>query len=110
MNASQCQFPHGNHIASTKSAQKSGDDHGKRQRRRALSSSSVNDELRLQDFNDRMRVTLDLKLKSFKGNTRGPFIQESFVTLEDLLLKLPERIPLNMEISKNSPDRCHTDL
>lgn len=65
-------------------------------------SHSVNeyDHSRLKDFTERIKHTFEYKLKTFKGNTRGQYIHQPFITLETLLRELPVEIPLNVEISK----------
>ena len=50
------------------------------------------------DMEDRMRHTRDFKLKGYKGNSRGNFIQAPFTTLEEMLLKLPKTIGFNIEM------------
>ncbi|KAJ5471935.1 hypothetical protein N7539_008504 [Penicillium diatomitis] len=45
-----------------------------------------------------MRYTVDVKIKGFKPNTRGSFIQGPFTTLKELLVKLPDSINFNVEI------------
>ncbi|SLM41475.1 SPX, N-terminal [Lasallia pustulata] len=74
-------------------------DSQERRRRRAFSlSTDACDERRAQDFIDRMRPTFEWGYKGYKGNTRGCYIHELFVTLEEALLKVPERFPINIEI------------
>lgn len=51
----------------------------------------------------RMKHTFDYNSRGCKGNTRGDFIHDSFVTLEQLLRSLPSNIALNIEISKSLP-------
>lgn len=86
-------------------------DSQERRRRRAFSlSTDACDERRAQDFIDRMRPTFEWGYKGYKGNTRGCYIHELFVTLEEALLKVPERFPINIEISKPSPHyQCRND-
>ncbi|KFY99049.1 hypothetical protein V498_01023 [Pseudogymnoascus sp. VKM F-4517 (FW-2822)] len=45
-----------------------------------------------------MKHTVDFMKKGFKPNTRGGFIQDSFATLEELLIEMPETIGFNIEI------------
>ena len=47
---------------------------------------------------DRMKHTRDYKIKGFKGNSRGNFIQAPFTTLEEILRKLPQHIGFNIEM------------
>ena len=67
---------------------------------RSLSSITCED-LRAESFVRRLEPTFEYKSKGFKGNTRGRYIQEAFLTLEELLLKLPESIAFNIEISRH---------
>lgn len=50
------------------------------------------------DMEERMRHTRDFKLKGYKGNSRGNFIQAPFTTLEEMLRKLPKTIGFNIEM------------
>ncbi|KAK3683761.1 Glycerophosphoryl diester phosphodiesterase family-domain-containing protein [Podospora appendiculata] len=50
------------------------------------------------DMEERMKHTRDFKVKGFKANSRGNFIQAPFATLEDLFHKLPESIGFNIEM------------
>lgn len=52
-----------------------------------------------KDVQDRMKYTVDFINKGFKPNTRGEFIQDSFATLEELLIELPKSIKFDVEIS-----------
>lgn len=52
-----------------------------------------------RDVQDRMKCTVDFMNKGFKPNTRGDFIQDSFATLEELLVELPISIGFDVEIS-----------
>ncbi|KAJ6037686.1 uncharacterized protein N7446_010324 [Penicillium canescens] len=47
---------------------------------------------------DRMKYTVDFMKKGLKPNTRGHCVQDSFTTLEQLLVELPESISFNIEI------------
>ena len=49
---------------------------------------------------ERMKHTRDFKIKGFKGNSRGDFIQAPFTTLEEMFRKLPQSIGFNIEMSK----------
>jgi glycerophosphodiester phosphodiesterase len=73
-----------------------------------IRSLSLTEEYGLgtQEIRDRLKHTVDFKVKGFKPNTRGDFIQAPFATLEDVLTKLPESVGLNVEISK----LCLTEL
>ena len=50
------------------------------------------------DMSERMKHTRDFKLKGFKGNSRGNFIQAPFTTLEEMLKRLPQHIGFNIEM------------
>ncbi|KAB2575044.1 Glycerophosphodiester phosphodiesterase GDE1 [Lasiodiplodia theobromae] len=50
------------------------------------------------DLNERMKHTRDFKMKGYKGNSRGNFIQAPFTTLEEMFKKLPESIGFNIEM------------
>lgn len=52
-----------------------------------------------RDVQDRMKYTVDFMNKGFKPNTRGNVIQDSFATLEELLVELPISIGFDVEIS-----------
>lgn len=56
------------------------------------------------DMNERMKHTRDFKMKGYKGNSRGNFIQAPFTTLEEMFKKLPESIGFNIEMSKSAVD------
>jgi len=62
------------------------------------------------DLVEKMKRTFEFKLnaykgfKSYKGNIRPEYIQSSFVTLEDLLKKLPEDVRFDVEISEHNPN------
>ncbi|GKZ76420.1 hypothetical protein AnigIFM56816_006681 [Aspergillus niger] len=51
-----------------------------------------------QQMQERMRHTVDYMNKGFKPNTRGHVIQDSFATIEELLIQLPENLGFNVEI------------
>jgi glycerophosphodiester phosphodiesterase len=52
-----------------------------------------------KEIQDRMKYTVDFMDKGFKPNTRGDFILDSFATLEELLVELPESTNFDIEIS-----------
>lgn len=52
------------------------------------------------EMNERMKHTRDFKMKGYKGNSRGNFIQAPFTTLEEMFRQLPESIGFNIEMSK----------
>jgi len=50
------------------------------------------------ELTDRMKHTRDFKMKGYKGNSRGTFIQAPFTTLEEMFRKLPESTGFNIEM------------
>ncbi|KAI9780710.1 MAG: Glycerophosphocholine phosphodiesterase [Peltula sp. TS41687] len=70
-------------------------DRGRRSRSRSLNTY---DDYQAKDLLERMKRTFEFKLKGFKGNTRGDYIHEPFVTLQELLRELPEAVGFNIEI------------
>ena len=64
-------------------------------------SVNASDGVETKAFMARVTHTFDYNSRGFKGNTRGDFIHDPFVTLEQLLRDLPSNIPLNIEISKS---------
>ncbi|MCJ1286360.1 Glycerophosphocholine phosphodiesterase [Xylographa opegraphella] len=50
------------------------------------------------EMSDRMKHTKDFKMKGFKANSRGNFIQAPFTTLEEMFKKLPQTIGFNIEM------------
>ncbi len=65
-------------------------------------SSSKSDSV--DEMKERMRHTRDFRIKGFKGNSRGDFIQAPFTTLEEVFKTLPESVGFNIEMSKASVD------
>ena len=71
-------------------------------------SLNVYDQSRSKNLVERMKHTFEFKLNeskgydSYKGNIRNEYIQASFMTLEDLLVKLPESASFDIEISEYS--------
>ncbi len=55
-----------------------------------------------------MKHTFEFKLNeskgfdSYKGNIRSEYIQASFMTLEELFVKLPESVRFDIEISESN--------
>ncbi|KAL4783791.1 Glycerophosphoryl diester phosphodiesterase family-domain-containing protein [Aspergillus varians] len=47
---------------------------------------------------EQLKNTFEFKQKGFKGNTRGGYIHEPFLTLDDVLSQTPDSVALNMEI------------
>ena len=57
-------------------------------------------KVEMSEMSERMKHTRDFKIKGFKGNSRGNFIQAPFTTLEEMFKKLPESIGFNIEMSR----------
>jgi len=55
-------------------------------------------DTRPTEMTERMKHTRDFKIKGFKGNSRGNFIQAPFTTLEEMFTKLPHSIGFNIEM------------
>ncbi len=66
-------------------------------------SVNASDGVETKAFMARVKHTFDYKSRGCKGNTRGDFIHDTFVTFEQLLRDLPLNIALNIEISKLQP-------
>ena len=64
-------------------------------------SLNVNDGVQSEAFKARIKQTFDFHSRGCKGNTRGDFIHDTYVTFEQLLKNLPLNIALNIEISKS---------
>jgi glycerophosphodiester phosphodiesterase len=66
------------------------------------------EQSRAKSLVERMKHTLEFKLNeykgydSYKGNIRSEYIQASFMTLEELFVKLPESVRFDIEISECS--------
>ncbi|CAG8948986.1 hypothetical protein HYFRA_00002114 [Hymenoscyphus fraxineus] len=56
------------------------------------------EDSKIRDFVDRMRETHHFKKKGFKGNIRGEQIHGPFTTLEEVLVKIPENIGIDIEL------------
>lgn len=50
------------------------------------------------ELSERMKHTRDFKIKGFKGNSRGNFIQAPFTTLEQMFKELPSSTGFNIEM------------
>lgn len=50
------------------------------------------------ELSERMKHTRDFKMKGYKGNSRGNFIQSPFTTLKEMFAKLPEGTGFNIEM------------
>ncbi len=72
-------------------------------------SLNVYEQSRAKSLVERMKHTFEFKLNefkgldSYKGNIRSEYIQASFTTLEELLVKLPESVRFDIEISESFP-------
>ncbi|RYP49791.1 hypothetical protein DL768_004578 [Monosporascus sp. mg162] len=93
LHASNLQSPHGNPL-SVLGKVHSGKEAG-RPRSRSLGRQF---EAGAVQIRDRMKHTVDFKQKGFKPNTRGDFIQDSFATLREILVELPQDIGCDIEI------------
>ncbi len=69
-----------------------------RQRQRTFSTGEES-MLRSLQLKERLLYTVDFQNKGFKPNTRGHSIQDTLATLDELLLKLPEDMGFNIEMS-----------
>ncbi|KAI9821958.1 MAG: Glycerophosphocholine phosphodiesterase [Pycnora praestabilis] len=68
-------------------------------RQRSLSvGNSTQESASVSNMSEKMKYTRDFKIKGFKGNSRGDFIQAPFTTLEEMFKKLPESIGFNIEM------------
>lgn len=66
-------------------------------------SVNASDGVETKAFMARVKHTLDYNSRGCKGNTRGDFIHDTFLTFEQLLRNLSPNIALNIEISKSHP-------
>lgn len=73
-------------------------------------SVNASDCVETKAFMARVKHTLDYNSRGCKGNTRGDFIHDTFVTFEHVLRKLPPNIALNIEISKSQPPMLPENL
>lgn len=94
LHASNIQSPHGNSLSALgrlHSPTESG-----RPRSRSLGRHFDAGAIQVRD---RMKHTVDFGQKGFKSNTRGDFIHDSFATLKEILIEIPENIGFDVEIS-----------
>ncbi|KAF2813444.1 GDPD-domain-containing protein [Mytilinidion resinicola] len=68
------------------------------QRRPRSYSMDTSNQSHTVDLAERMKHTRDFKMKGYKGNSRGTFIQAPFTTLEEMFRKLPESTGFNIEM------------
>lgn len=95
-------------LAEKRYVEKIGDqlDAAYRPRSRSL---NIYEQSRVESLVERMKHTFEFKLNepkgfsSYKGNIRNEYIQASFMTLEDLFVKLPESVRFAVEISEPLP-------
>ncbi|KAK8059218.1 Glycerophosphoryl diester phosphodiesterase family protein [Apiospora saccharicola] len=92
--ASQVQSPHGQPASVVGNPHNSTSGSVPRPRSRSV---SARDEPGASQVQDRVKYTVDFQAKGFKPNTRGEFIHDSLVTLEEILGELPEHVGLNIE-------------
>lgn len=67
-------------------------------RRRARSVESSRD-CRSAHLAGQMKNTFEFSVKGFKGNTRGDYIHEPFVTLHDVLSQTSDNVSISIELS-----------
>lgn len=77
-------------------------------RRTRSLSVGHSDPAEAAELSERMKHTRDFKMKGYKANSRGQFIQAPFTTLEEMFKKLPEKIGFNIEMSTCC--RCQSPL
>ena len=66
-------------------------------------SVNASDGVETKAFMARIKHTFDYNSRGCKGNTRGDFIHDTFVTFEQLLRNLSPNVALDIEISKPQP-------
>ena len=69
-----------------------------RWRPRSHSVDAADHKTHTTELVERMKHTRDFKIKGYKGNSRGNFIQAPFTTLEEMFKKLPETTGFNIEM------------
>ncbi|KAK8091251.1 ankyrin repeat-containing protein, partial [Apiospora phragmitis] len=92
--ASNVQSPHGNPASVIGSPHNPTSVPAPRPHSRSVSERKEPGASQVQD---RVKHTVDFRAKGFKPNTRGEFIHDSLVTLEEILRELPEHVGLNIE-------------
>lgn len=96
-------------MAETRYLERCGGQLGASNKRRSH-SLSIYEQSRAKSLVERMKHTFEFKLneakgfESYKGNIRSEYIQSSFMTLEELLVRLPESVKFDIEISESSCD------
>ncbi|GAB7346913.1 hypothetical protein MBLNU459_g1984t2 [Dothideomycetes sp. NU459] len=98
LHASEGQTPRGSRPPSPKNSNGRSDGADQRARKQRSYSVGGGEEERSADMSERMKHTRDFKIKGFKGNSRGNFIQAPFTTLEEMFKKLPQSIGFNIEM------------
>ena len=99
MYANTVQSPRGDPVSILDRSNLQSTRHETSQGRLRARSFTREQEGRSKEVQDRMEHTIDFINKGFKPNTRGEFIQETFATLEELLVNLPKSISFDIEIS-----------
>jgi len=100
MYAGNIQSPYGNPLSGLGPTH-ARDEPGARRKRKRSRSVGGHFEAGAIQIRDRMKHTADYELKGFKPNTRGDFIQDSFATLKELLIQVPEHVGFDIEISSS---------
>ncbi|KAB5549990.1 Glycerophosphoryl diester phosphodiesterase family-domain-containing protein [Coniochaeta sp. 2T2.1] len=95
MYASNIQSPHGNPLSVLGPTHSRDEPDRKRGRSRSVGGHFEAGAIQVRD---RMKHTVDFKLKGYKPNTRGDFVQDSFATLKELLAQVPEDVGFDIEI------------
>lgn len=72
---------------------------GARRARVRSRSMTYEHEHGVGEIRDRLKLTVDFQNKGFKPNAPGDFVHDSFLSLEELIVRLPESDSLNLEIS-----------
>lgn len=94
------QFMHLNRMQSPKGASRVGNS----VRRPRAQSEDRYDDYKVQQLRHRMMYTEEGLRSEVKGNLRGFSIQEPSTTLEELLIRLPEAVAFDLEMSRR--DTC----
>ncbi|KAF2496339.1 GDPD-domain-containing protein [Lophium mytilinum] len=100
LHISEHQTPKSSRAPSPDDARKAQASKGGRssQRRPRSYSMDTSNQSHTIDLAERMKHTRDFKMKGYKGNSRGTFIQAPFTTLEEMFRKLPESTGFNIEM------------
>ncbi|KAF2652849.1 glycerophosphocholine phosphodiesteras-like protein Gde1 [Lophiostoma macrostomum CBS 122681] len=105
LHVSEGQTPRESRPTSPVETRKSDNGNGTKQAQRRMRSYSVDISKQKNihthhsmELTERMKHTRDFKIKGYKGNSRGNFIQAPFTTLEEMFKKLPESTGFNIEM------------